>query len=77
MAISVADPIGRVIKRARYITFQPLDLGKWVRLGFAAFPDESSEGGGGFGGGGGHGGRGAYGGGGGGRGGYGGGGHRY
>ena len=46
MAISVTDPIGRAISRAKLITFQPFDLGKWFTLGFVAFLATLDEGGG-------------------------------
>ena len=51
MSISVTDPIGRAINRAKYITFQPFDIGKWFVLGFIAWLAALGEGGG-FGGGG-------------------------
>jgi hypothetical protein len=47
MAISVTDPIGRAISRAKLITFQPFDLGKWFTFGFVAFLATLDEGGGG------------------------------
>jgi hypothetical protein len=53
MSISVTDPIGRAINRAKYITFQPFDIGKWFVLGFIAWLAALGEGGG-FGGGGGN-----------------------
>ncbi len=55
MSISITDPIGRAINRAKYMTFQPFDLGKWFVLGFIAWLAGLGEGGfgGNFGGGGG------------------------
>ena len=45
MPISVTDPIDPAIRRAKYITFQPFDLGKWFVLGFIAFLANLGEGG--------------------------------
>lgn len=57
MSISVTDPIGQAINRAKFITFQPFDLGKWFVLGFVAWLATLGEGGCDGGGGGGSGGR--------------------
>ena len=45
MAISVTDPISSAIQRAKWITFQPFDLGKWFTLGFCAFLGSLGQGG--------------------------------
>jgi hypothetical protein len=47
MGISVTDPISRAIARAKFITFQPFDFGKWFVLGFVAWISTLGEGGGG------------------------------
>jgi hypothetical protein len=47
MAISIADPITQAIARAKLITFQPFNLGKWFTLGFVAWLASLGEGGGG------------------------------
>lgn len=36
MSISVIEPISAAMARAKYITFQPFNLGKWFVLGFVA-----------------------------------------
>lgn len=43
--ISVTDPISLAISRAKLITFQPFDLGKWFTLGFVAFLASLGQGG--------------------------------
>ena len=54
MSVSVTDPIGQAINRAKFITFQPFNVGKWFVLGFVAWLATLADGGGAnFGGGGG------------------------
>ena len=45
MGISVTDPIGWAIARAKWITFQPFNFGKWFTLGFVAFLANLDQGG--------------------------------
>ena len=45
MTFSATDPITRAIERAKLITFQPFDFGKWLVLGFSAFLASLDEGG--------------------------------
>lgn len=45
MSVSVTDPIGPAINRAKYITFQPFDLRKWFVLGFIVWLATLGEGG--------------------------------
>lgn len=52
--VSVIDPIGPAIERARTILFRPFDLGKWFTIGFCAWLAYLGSGGGGGGGGGPH-----------------------
>src|SRR5688572_3424455 len=47
MAISISDPISLAFNRAKYITFQPFNVGKWFTLGFVAFLATLDQGGGG------------------------------
>jgi len=50
MAISIIDPISSAAGRAKYITFQPFNIGKWFVLGFVAWLATLADGGGGGGG---------------------------
>jgi hypothetical protein len=45
MALSVIDPVGSAIDRAKYVCFRPFDLGKWFVIGFCAFLAGFAEGG--------------------------------
>ncbi|HEY7326140.1 MAG TPA: hypothetical protein VH592_00765 [Gemmataceae bacterium] len=45
MALSVIDPVGSAIERARHVCFGPFDLGKWFVIGFCAFLAAFAEGG--------------------------------
>ena len=35
--VSVAQPVGQAIERAKRMLFQPFDLGKWFTIGFCAW----------------------------------------
>jgi hypothetical protein len=48
--VSVIDPIGPAIERARTILFRPFDLQKWLVIGFCAWLAQLGHGGGGGGG---------------------------
>ena len=58
--VSVIDPIGKAIDRAKAVLFEPFEMGKWFVIGFCAWLAMLGQGGGGGGGGfnpgGGHGG---------------------
>jgi hypothetical protein len=45
MAISVTQPIGSAIGRAKLVLFQPFDIKKWFVLGFCAFLSQLGGGG--------------------------------
>ena len=45
MGVSVSDPITPAINRAKFICFQPFNIGKWFAMGFIAFLASLGEGG--------------------------------
>ncbi len=44
--MSVTQPVGQAIDRARKVLFQPFDIGKWLVIGFCAWLASLGEGGG-------------------------------
>lgn len=45
MGVSISDPITPAINRAKFICFQPFNIGKWFAMGFIAFLASLGEGG--------------------------------
>jgi hypothetical protein len=45
--VSVIEPVGQAVDRAKRILFEPFDIGKWFAIGFCAWLAFLSEGGGG------------------------------